>query len=103
MLDADNEVYLKVQNSQGGYDELMSLLVLYDDVHVCLEATGSYWQSLVEFLAANDVRVSVENPAKIHYFAKASMLRMKSDKRDALLIADYCKAMVKRPRLLLWH
>lgn len=96
VLDADNEVYLKVQNSPAGYDELMSLLILYDDVHVCLEATGSYWQSLVEFLAANDVRVSVENPAKIHYFAKASMLRMKSDKRDALLIADYCKVMTPR-------
>ncbi|WP_239327055.1 IS110 family transposase [Snodgrassella gandavensis] len=97
VLDADNEVYLKVQNSRAGYDELMSLLALYDDVHVCLEATGAYWQSLVEFLGANDVCVSVENPAKVHYFAKASMLRMKSDKRDALLIADYCQAM--KPRL----
>lgn len=97
VLDADNEVYLKVQNSRAGYDELMNLLALYDDVHVCLEATGAYWQSLVDFLGTNDVRVSVENPAKVHYFAKASMLRMKSDKRDALLIADYCQAM--KPRL----
>lgn len=96
VLDADDEVYLKVQNSRVGYDELMSLLALYDDVHVCLEATGAYWQSLVEFLRANDVCVSVENPAKVHYFAKASMLRMKSDKRDALLIADYCQAMKPR-------
>jgi transposase len=96
VLDSDKDVYLKVQNNQAGYKELISLLALYDDVHVCLEATGSYWQSLVDFLVANDVCVSVENPAKIYYFAKASMLRMKTDKRDALLIADYCRIMSPR-------
>ncbi len=46
VLDTDNELYLKVQNSQAGYDELMSLLALYDDVHVCWKLPGhigSHW------------------------------------------------------------
>lgn len=41
--------------------------------------------------------MSVENPRKIKGFATAVLLRSKTDKQDAKLIAQYCKAVSPEP------
>jgi len=56
---------------------------------VCMEATGAYSLPLAEFLAAQGLRVSVVNPAKIHAFGKSELSRAKTDKADAKLIARW--------------
>ena len=61
-------------------------------LHACLEATGSYGEALALFLHQQGVAVSVVNPARIKAFAKSELLRTKTDKVDAALIARFCAA-----------
>jgi transposase len=59
-------------------------------VHVCMEATGVYWEAVAEVLAAHGMTVSVINPAQIKAFGASRMVRTKTDKVDAQLIAGFC-------------
>ena len=58
-------------------------------VHVCMEATGRYWEALALFLTDEGYAVSVVNPKLIKRHAEAVMQRNKTDKQDARTIADY--------------
>jgi transposase len=55
-----------------------------------MEATGSYWEAVAEYLAQHQQQVSVVNPARIHAYAASKLARNKTDKLDADLIADFC-------------
>jgi transposase len=61
-------------------------------VHACLEATGTYGESLSLFLHEAGHTVSVVNPAAIKAFAQSRLSRTKTDKVDAELIARFCLA-----------
>jgi transposase len=61
-------------------------------IHACLEATGRYGEPLALFLHQQGVRVSVVNPARIQAFAHSELLRTKTDRVDAALIARFCVA-----------
>lgn len=63
------------------------------EIHVCLEATGSYGESLAKFLFENGYTVSVVNPSRIKAFGQSELLRNKNDKIDAQLIARFCEKM----------
>lgn len=58
--------------------------------HVCMEATNRYWEELAKYLYARGHRVSVVNPSRIRDYARSKLLRNKTDKLDADLIADFC-------------
>lgn len=60
-------------------------------IHFCLEATGSYSNSLALFLAEAEQAVSVMNPARIHFFARSQGQGNKTDKADARIIALFCR------------
>jgi transposase len=60
--------------------------------HVCLEATGSYSESVAESLHGHGHRVSVVNPLRINAFAKSDLKRNKTDQADARTIAEFCLA-----------
>ncbi len=55
-----------------------------------MEATGIYWEAIAEYLADAGYTVSVVNPAQIKSFATARLVRTKTDKADARLIAEFC-------------
>ena len=82
-----------VENTQAGF---MALRAWLDKqgvgaVHVCMEATGTYWEAVAEFFAGVEaVTVSVINPAQIKAFGASRMVRTKTDKADAKLIAEFC-------------
>jgi transposase len=59
-------------------------------VHACLEATGTYGDSLSLFLHEAGHTVSVINPAATKAFAQSSLSRTKTDRVDAELIARFC-------------
>lgn len=59
-------------------------------VHACMEASGNYWMELSLFLQDEGHDVSVVNPKRIKRHAEAIMQRNKTDREDALTIADYC-------------
>lgn len=60
---------------------------------VCLEATGRYSFEIAETLFQKGYQVSIENPLRIKHFAISQMLRQKTDKLDAKILADYAALM----------
>lgn len=61
------------------------------ELHVCMEATGVYWEAVAEDLANHQYVVSVVNPLQVKAFGASRLVRTKTDKVDAKLIADFCK------------
>lgn len=89
-----------VSNDAAGFAELQTFLSRQkvSTLHVCMEATGVYWEPVAEFLAAlPQVTVSVINPAQIKAFAASRMVRTKTDKVDAALIAMFCQERSPQP------
>ena len=86
-----------VDNSTDGYELLLMWLskskVEKDALHVCMEATGIYYEPVALALHDAGVAVSVVNPACIKGFGHSENIRNKNDTADAGLIARYCAAM----------
>jgi transposase len=59
-------------------------------VHACLEATGTFGDSLATYLHGAGHAVSVVNPAAIKAYAQSHLSRTKTDRVDAALIAGFC-------------
>lgn len=81
-----------VANSAAGFQELRSWLAKQgvSCAHVCMEATGIYWERVAEDLADHGFAVTVMNPAQIKAFGAAQGVRTKTDVVDAKVIADFC-------------
>jgi transposase len=79
-------------NSSAGFEQLAQWLAAQQarDVHVCMEATGVYWEPLAQFLAERGLTVSVTNPAQLKAYAASCLSRSKTDALDARLIAQFC-------------
>jgi transposase len=88
-----------VANSAAGFDELRGWLAKHgvECAHVCMEATGVYWERIAEDLADHGFAVSVTNPARIKAFGGALGVRTKTDVVDAKVIAEFCASA--NPRL----
>lgn len=82
-------------NSQSGHQALLAWLAHHDtgQIHACLEATGVYGEPLAACLVDAGLRVSLVNPARIKAFAQSELVRTKTDKADARLIARFCALM----------
>jgi len=76
-------------NTPKGFEQLTTWLENRQavEVHICMEATGSYWEALALYLHGLEQHVSVINPARIKAFAQSELLRTKTDAVDAALIA----------------
>lgn len=87
----------KISNNKSGFNLLVDWLktcnVNPENAHVCMEATGIYYESLADFLYQNQFIISVVNPARIKGFGMSELSRTKNDRADAKLIARFCKAM----------
>ncbi len=81
-------------NTRHGFEQLIRWLNSHQvtELHACLEATGTYGESLALFLFEAGFVVSVVNPAAVRAFANAGLSRTKTDKVDAELIARFCLA-----------
>jgi transposase len=98
-LTLDGETVLgrrQVANTPAGYEQLHSWVGKYVQrvhalaVHYCLEATGIYSEGVAQYLAEQEnVRVSVMNPMQVKAFGTSLLLRTKTDKVDAELLARY--------------
>ncbi len=84
-----------VDNTLKGFSSLTEWLAKVAgpdaQTHVCMEATGIYWEAVAEHLADKGFCVSVVNPSQIKSFGESRLVRTKTDKVDAKLIADFCK------------
>lgn len=81
-----------VANSRKGFAEMVAWLAKHgvSTGHVCMEATGAYWEELAEYLADAGFEVSVVNPAHIKSYGESLGSRSKTDKADARVIAQFC-------------
>lgn len=93
----------KQQVHQFNYDEqglkaLNEYLAGYKEgVHCVMEATGAYYMKLAMYLHGKGYAVSVVNPLVIKRFSQMRLIRTKTDKADAVMIAQY--AQREQPKL----
>lgn len=80
-------------NNAKGYRQLQRWLGNRKacEIHACMEATGNYWRGLASWLFERGLHVSVVNPARTALFARSQLRRTKTDKVDALMIAEFCQ------------
>ena len=82
------------ENAVPGFEQLVKWLEKQGTqlVHVCMESTGGYGEALAIFLHDHGQIVSIVNPSRVKAFAGSELLRTKTDKVDAALIARFCQA-----------
>ena len=97
---ADGKIRSKVvSNNTKGFSELTVWLSKFEltGLHVCMEATGIYWEAVAEYLTDTGFTVSVVNPSRIKAHGLSLQVRTKTDAVDARLIADFCASQVPKP------
>jgi transposase len=76
-----------------GFSEFLKALSSHgerlDQMIVAMESTGCYHINLFSFLSSQGIRTVVVNPLLIANFAKLSLRKTKTDKKDALTIAKF--------------
>lgn len=78
-------------NNVEGWKEFEELLCPQD---ICvLEATGPYHLGLATYLYNKSRKVCVVNPLSVKYFSRMRMVRAKTDRADACVIADYAQSI----------
>lgn len=94
LLQGEKLAKKSVANNASGFEQLRKWLVNRKaaQVHICLEATGSYGIAVAEFLYDNGYKVSVVNPGQIKAFGRSELVRTKTDDVDAGIIARFCRA-----------
>jgi transposase len=81
-----------VANKAAGFEALRAWLAKHgvQRAHVCMEATGVYWEAIAQDLADHGFAVSVVNPKQIKSCGETLGVRSKTDQIDAKLIAEFC-------------
>lgn len=83
------------ENLKKGFNQFIKHLG--QDDHCVMEASGPYYLKLATFLFESGIKVSVENPLVIKRFIQMRMIRTKTDKKDAIMIAHY--GFTEKPKL----
>jgi len=80
-------------NTAAGHAQLLGWLADNggQQIHACMEATGTFAEAAALCLHAAGHVVSVVNPAQVYHFAQTSLSRTKTDKVDAQTIAKFCQ------------
>lgn len=79
--------HFKFNNNTKGFNKLIK--VIDEGDHCVMEATGAYYLFLAKFLFENRIMVSVVNPLQVKHFVRMRMVKTKTDKKDAIMIALY--------------
>lgn len=94
LLHADQSPeHAQFDNTKSGFNKLWRFLKkrAARQAHVCMEATGLYYEAVADFLHDKGMTVSVVNPARIKAYAASQLARNKTDRLDAATIADFCR------------
>jgi len=88
--------YLDFSMDSDGCSRLMSELESHskslDRVSVAMESTGCYHINLLVFLVSKGIRCYVINPLLIANFSRLSLRKTKTDRKDAMTIAQFLLA-----------
>ena len=89
---------LTIENTRAGFDQLLQALAgLNGPVLIGLEATGHYWWALYDDLTHHEHRVVVLNALQVHAFRKSGVRKVKSDRTDAIWIAEFLRFSQPEP------
>jgi transposase len=88
---------MELPNTPSGHARLLRWLGPAEGQQVILEASGGYEQPLVRAVRARGFAVSVVDPARVRWFARAIGLRAKTDPIDAALIRLFGEKTQPRP------
>ena len=89
---------LTIENTRAGFDQLLQALAgLNGPVLIGLEATGHYWWALYDDLTHHEHRVVVLNALQVHAFRKSGVRKVKSDRTDAVWIAEFLRFSQPEP------
>ena len=83
-----------VPNNREGFTQLVHWLseqisAELSSIHVVLEATAVYHESVAYALVDAGVAVSIVNPGRVHDFARSLGSQHKTDKKDSVLLARF--------------
>jgi len=88
--------YLRFSMDAKGFSELINAiktgLTDINEATVAIESTGCYHINLFSFLCSEGIRCVVVNPLLITNFSRLSLRKTKTDKKDALTIAQFLLA-----------
>jgi len=91
--------YLRFAMNAGGFSELLKAMMKYSEnikeIMAAMESTGCYHINLFSFLSSHGVSCAVVNPLLITNFARLSLRKTKTDKKDAHTIAQFLLANEK--------
>jgi len=79
--------WLVFSNDKKGFDQFVK--EVEPDDHCVMEASGPYYLPLAMFLHDRKVKLSVANPLSVKRFCQMHLVRTKTDKKDAKMIAAY--------------
>lgn len=80
----------EVKHTRSGLTKFEKELSLYDEeIHVTMEATGNYHLPIFQFLKSNGYSVYVINPLEMKRYRCQGLRNPKTDRIDALTIAQY--------------
>ena len=93
---AERELAREFPNTSTGHQALERWLIRQDaaGVHAWMEATGPYTLSLALFLCSRAHPVSIVNPRRIKAYGESRLSRIKTDRADARLIANFAAGEV---------
>jgi len=94
LLDGKKGKHKVFKNNEDGFERFLEWLKenkVDSSLHSCMESTGRYGEKLAKFLFKAGHQVSIVNPACIKAYAQSQLKRVKTDKVDALLIANFCR------------
>ena len=87
--------HFKIDNTMQGIQELLAHLqtngLNQKNTQICCEATNVYYLLVATTLHQNGYAVSVVNPLAIKGYAKMKLKRIKTDKQDSKLIAEFAE------------
>jgi len=80
----------EITHTENQVSELAARIKTFDDeVRVVLEATGNYHLPVLSFLKTQGIFVSVINPLVMKKYSSTTLRKGKTDKLDAIKIANY--------------
>jgi transposase len=85
--------YLRFGMNAEGFSAVLKSMMKYaesiNDIRAAMESTGCYHINLFSFLSSQGVACVVVNPLLVTNFAQLSLRKTKTDKKDALTIAQF--------------
>jgi transposase len=98
-LDATTTQTSRVANTTDGIAAFVTHLKTRDLMRIGLEATGAYHLPLLAALLAASLPVSLLNPAQVKAYRQVRLVRHKTDRQDALLIAHFTQTYAAELRV----